>query len=407
MNELNETEVISRSIQLEFPHRVLFSEDVFALGNGVLAELIGGGGGDPGGGGRSARMLVFADAGVVDAFPGLGARVRDYCASRATELELVAPVVTLPGGEAAKNDWALVERIWDLINRHGVDRHSYVLAIGGGAVLDLVGFAAATAHRGIRHIRMPTTTLSQGDGGVGVKNGVNHFGKKNWVGTFSVPFAVINDFRFIRQLPDTEKRAGIIEAIKVALIRDRGFFEWIEANLSRLRELEDEALRGVVRRSAELHVDHIATSGDPFETGSARPLDFGHWAAHKLEQISGFELGHGEAVGMGMAVDLVYSASAGILDADAAERVLRLIEGMGFEIYSPHFEVADESGRPVVLQGLDEFREHLGGQLTITLVPEIGRKIEVHEMDESLVVEALRRLSERAGAASGECMHMG
>ena len=109
-------------------------------------------------------------------------------------------------------------------------RHSYVIVIGGGAALDLVGFAASTAHRGVRLVRFPTTTLSQGDGGVGVKNGVNYFGKKNWIGTFSVPEAVVNDFNFLLGLPHSQKRAGYVEAIKVALIRDRSFFEFIEEN---------------------------------------------------------------------------------------------------------------------------------------------------------------------------------
>ena len=202
----------------------------------------------------------------------------------------------LPGGEHCKNDWNLVEKIWQAIEFHKICRHSYVVAIGGGAFIDLAGFAAATAHRGIRFVRMPTTTLSQGDGGVGVKNGVNFFGKKNWVGTFSVPFAVINDLDFLRSLPDRSCRDGIIEAIKVALIRDADFYHFLADHAEELKGLETKALEVAIRRSAENHIDHIATSGDPFEYGSARPLDFGHWVAHKLEQISDFAVSHSEAV---------------------------------------------------------------------------------------------------------------
>ena len=145
--------------------------------------------------------------------------------------------------------------------------------IGGGAALDLVGFAASTAHRGVRLVRFPTTTLSQGDGGVGVKNGINYFGKKNWIGTFSVPDAVVNDFSFLRGLPKSQKRAGFVEAVKVALIRDRSFFEQIEERADELSQFDEEAMRHVIRKSAALHLDHIASSGDPFERGSARPLD--------------------------------------------------------------------------------------------------------------------------------------
>ena len=244
-----------------------------------------------------------------------------------------------------------------------------MFVIGGGAVLDLVCFAAATAHRGIRHVRFPTTTLSQGDGGVGVKNGVNYFGKKNWIGTFAVPYAIVNDFAFLDTLPAREKRCGLIEAIKVALIRDADFFLWLEKHVDDLAALKPSVVEQAVQRSAELHVEHIATNGDPFEQGSARPLDFGHWAAHKLEQASDFKVAHGEAVAIGMAVDLLYSVKAGILDAATAERVTALIERVGFKTFAPELLARDARGELTILAGLEEFREHLGGELTVTLVP--------------------------------------
>ncbi|MGI9244786.1 MAG: 3-dehydroquinate synthase, partial [Verrucomicrobiales bacterium] len=240
------------------------------------------------------------------------------------------------------------------------------------------------------------TTLSQGDGGVGVKNGVNYFGKKNWVGSFTVPHAVVNDSEFLRSLPEKERRAGVIEAIKVALIRDAAFFEAIVAGADDLAALENSALEMVIRRSASLHVEHIATGGDPFELGSARPLDFGHWAAHKLEQISGFEIGHGEAVAIGIALDLLYAVEVGILAGDDCAMILDLIERVGFELYSDQLTGRDSSGQLLVLRGLEEFREHLGGELTITLVTAPGRCVEVHEMDETKVVAALEKLQARA-----------
>jgi 3-dehydroquinate synthase len=162
-----------------------------------------------------------------------------------------------------------------------------------------------------------------------------------------------------------------------------------------LAELKQEALEKVVQRSAELHVEHIATSGDPFELGSVRPLDFGHWAAHKLEQISKFAVTHGEAVAIGIAVDLVYSRMQGLLDAETCERVLKLIESIGFATYSPHLMENGRSGEPAILEGLEEFREHLGGQLTVTLVPKIGEKIEVHEMNRVKILNAVVELRQR------------
>ena len=382
--------MIERPIQLTFPHRVVFTRGTFAQGNTAIDDLIA----LAGNGSRCHRFLVLVDSGVASANPELVDSIRRFFAARDGRLELAAPPVVMEGGESCKNDWDCVPKIWSTINDAGIDRHSFVIAIGGGAFLDLVGFAASTAHRGIRHLRMPTTTLSQGDGGVGVKNGVNYFGKKNWVGSFTIPFAILNDLDFIDSLPDREKRAGIIEAIKVSLIRDAAFFGQIEEAAEALADLKPEALEMVIRNSAEHHMDHIATAGDPFELGSARPLDFGHWVAHKLEQISDFEVNHGEAVAIGIAVDLIYSVKAGILDAGTSDRILRLIEGIGFELFSPHL-MAREGGEWLILRGLQEFREHLGGELTITLVPKIGEKIEVNAMDEKLVLESLLDLEKR------------
>jgi len=381
--------MIARTIHLAFEHQVRFTRNVFAVDNPVFRELFAGNDGP-------AKVLLVLDEGLVDAAPDLPARIQRHAAAHADVYRLVEPPLALPGGEACKNDWSLVERIWEHIHRGGICRHSYVVAVGGGALLDLVGFAAATAHRGIRHVRLPTTTLSQGDGGVGVKNGVNHFGKKNWVGSFAVPFAVVNDLDFLALLPVPQRRAGIIEAIKVALIRDRGLFEAMESMADRLARLDDPALEMVIRRSAELHVNHIAGGGDPFELGSARPLDFGHWAAHKLEQISGFRIGHGEAVAMGMAVDLVYARRKGLLAAEDERRALGLIRAVGFALVAPEM-TRRESGELVLVRGLEEFREHLGGELTVTLVTGIGRAVEVHEIDTGLLPPILEELVARFG----------
>ena len=386
--------MLQRKISVEHTHRILFTRDAFADANTVVRDLL-----SLDGVGRPAKVLVFIDDRVVQASPKLVSRVMSYASAHLDVMHLAAEPLVLPGGEACKNDFRLVEQCWRAINEAALDRHSYVFVIGGGAVLDLVCFAASTAHRGIRHVRFPTTTLSQGDGGVGVKNGVNYFGKKNWVGSFAGPFAVVNDFTVLESLPERERRNGIIEAIKVSLIRDAKFFNFICDHADELAALEQPALEKVVQRSAELHVEHIATGGDPFELGSARPLDFGHWAAHKLEQVSNFRVAHGEAVAIGMAVDLVYSAKKGIIQAATAERILQLIEKIGFETYAPELLEQSSNGELVILAGLEEFREHLGGDLTVTLVPEIGRKLEVHEMDRVLIVKAVESLRDRARTA--------
>lgn len=384
--------MLERKFQIEYAQRVLFTRQVFDVANTCLRDLIA----SARTSGRASKVFAFIDSHVAEANPHLKLALEDYVAAHADVMKLAGAPVIVMGGEGCKNDFTLVEQCWKVINEASVDRHSYVFVIGGGAILDLVCFAASTAHRGVRQVRFPTTTLSQGDGGVGVKNGVNYFGKKNWVGSFSVPFAIVNDSAFLDTLPVREKRCGLIEAIKVSLIRDATFYHWLEDHLEDLAQLKPEVVEYAVRRSAEIHVEHIATSGDPFENGSARPLDFGHWIAHKLEQVSHFQIEHGEAVAIGMAVDLLYSVRAGILDEATAMRIIHLIQSVGFAIHAPQLEMLNSKGELIILAGLDEFREHLGGDLSITLIPEIGRNFEVHEMDKSLIAAALedvKRLS--------------
>lgn len=388
--------MIQRSIPINFQHRVSFTHGAFDAKNHTLRDLVA----DSCQLGEQAKVLILLDSGVAEANPGLTEKISQYFAVHADTLNLVTEPMILQGGEPCKNDWSLIEKIWQAVEFHKICRHSYIIAIGGGAFLDLTGFGASTAHRGIRLIRMPTTTLSQGDGGVGVKNGVNYFGKKNWVGNFSVPFAIVNDLEFLGSLPERACRDGIIEAIKVALIRDKDFYHYLRDHASNLGRLETRQLELAIRRSAENHVDHIATSGDPFEYGSARPLDFGHWVAHKLEQLSEFKVSHGEAVAIGMAVDLIYSVHIGLLDRRTAEEILDLVQEVGFDLWSPWLD-REQRGRPVILAGLEEFREHLGGKLTITLVPEIGDKLEVHEMDEEAILKSLEELKTRFPTKSG------
>jgi len=237
--------------------------------------------------------------------------------------------------------------------------------------------------------------LSQADSGVGVKNGLNAFGKKNFIGTFAPPFAVINDFNFLATLEPRDKRAGYVEAVKVACIRDRDFFDELERAAADLAAFAPGAMKRLIRRCAELHLDHIATSGDPFEAGSARPLDFGHWAAHKLEQISHFRISHGEAVAIGLALDVVYSRNIGLLGEKSAARILDLLERLGFKLFADELLNSDANDQLLVLAGLEEFREHLGGELTITLLQEIGRGVEVQAMDRPKIIAAVHELRGR------------
>ena len=371
-------------IPVTFKHRIVFTRDAFSPENPDLAEILSEGGG--------RRAMVFLEDAVSAAWPGLIDQIQTYFLD--VDLEFRGTTV-FPGGEVCKADDQLVREIWAAIDGAHLDRHSYAIVIGGGAFLDAVGYATATAHRGVRLVRFPTTTLSQDDSGVGVKCAVNAFGKKNWVGAFSVPHAVINDFNFLHTQDEQTRRAGLIEAVKVALVKDRGFFDWIEENLTALSALEPEVLEACVEKSALLHARHIATGGDPFETGSSRPLDFGHWAAHKLEAMTHYQLSHAPAVGVGLALDTLYSARSGLLKFSLAEQILKVLDGLQLSIYHPALDWEDDTGRRRVLDGLDEFREHLGGELTVLLLQDLGQGIDVHQFDETLLGECINELRTR------------
>jgi 3-dehydroquinate synthase len=376
--------VIQRSIQVGWQLRVLFTENVFAPDNLVLKDVLADA--------APRKVLVILEDSLAQMLPELAHQIEEYFSWYTGNLKLVHPPLLVHGSETAKNSSTLVSELHTHIHRHHIDRHSYLIAVGGGALLDVAGFAAATAHRGVRHVRIPTTTLSQADSGVGVKNGLNAFGQKNFIGTFAPPFAVINDFNLLATLEPCDKRGGYVEAVKVACIRDAIFFEELERDAEKLVAFKPTAMKRLIRRCAELHLDHIATSGDPFEMGSARPLDFGHWAAHKLEQLSRFKISHCDAVAIGIALDVIYSRNIGLLDGQRATRILNLLERLGFKLFTDELLNTDANGQLQVLAGIEEFREHLGGELTITLLREIGQGIEVNEMNQTKIVEAIHEL---------------
>lgn len=385
-----DTHIQNQSVSVTWNFPVAFTRDLFDPQNTVFQQTISGPTAD-----KRHRILVFVDEGVIAANAELGSTIRAYCNHFDSQLELVCDPVIMPAGEVIKNDLHYVERMQLAVHEHRIDRHSYIIGVGGGALLDAVGLVAATSHRGIRHVRVPTTVLAQNDSGIGVKNGVNLFGQKNYIGTFAPPFAVLNDYAFIETLPPREKIAGMAEAVKVGLIRDGDFFQWLEQSADDLITFEPNAMRHMIRRCAELHMHQISKGGDPFETGSARPLDFGHWAAHKLEILTKHRLRHGEAVAIGMALDTRYSVTSGLLPAGDDERVCFLLEHLGFKLWHSALLLENSAGKLELLAGLEDFREHLGGELTITLLESLGKGVEVNQMDNQLVAEGLNWLRAR------------
>lgn len=374
-------QTIQQKFQIEYNYAVFFTHRLFDQTNPLLRDFFN----NYQEQGFQRKALIVADEGFLANYPELRDQIRTYFTSSVSHIQLAPEIIEVPGGEASKNDPAHFERIAAAVDIYGIDRHSFVISIGGGAVLDMTGYAAAVSHRGIKLIRIPTTVLAQNDSGVGVKNSINFHGKKNFLGTFAPPVAVFNDLTFLRSLDDRDWRSGIAEALKVALIKDVAFFEWIEEHAVVLAHRDEEAMAYLIHKCAEMHTVHIA-GGDPFEFGSSRPLDFGHWAAHKLEYLTNFEVRHGEAVAIGIALDCVYATKIGKLPQADLNRILDVLTKLGFDLY--HSKLA-ENDKINLRNGLQEFREHLGGRLTIMLLEKIGHGVEVHELDADIIAKSV------------------
>jgi 3-dehydroquinate synthase len=381
--------MIQRAIEATWQLRVFFAENIFAPGNNTLHDILA----DD----APRKVFVLLEDSLAQTLPELEAQITTYFSLHADGLKLVHPPLFVCGGEPAKNSLTLVTDLLLQLYRHHIDRQSYLIAIGGGALLDVAGFVAATLHHGIRMVRIPTTTLSQADSAIGIKNSINGFDQVNLIGAFAPPFAIINDFNLLATLPPRVQRAGYAEAVKIACVRDAEFFAELEHDAELLAACDRTAMKRLIHRCVELNLDQLADGGDPFETRSARPLDFGHWAAYKLERISSFRITHGEAVAMGIALDVINSRDSGLLDASSAERILTLLERLGFRLFTDELLNTGEAGRPAILAGLEDFREHLGGKLSVTLLRGIGQTVQVHEISPDKVAAAIQELHERAG----------
>ncbi len=364
---------LKQTFTIDYNYSVLFDKHVFSHDSRLLEDLI------RRSGSGLHRVTLAIDTGLVESNPGVIDQIKLYFKMRSKHLRLAGEPLLVKGGEVCKTAPLEVQQFYDIVAEHSICRHSFVLAIGGGAMLDAIGFAAATAHRGVKLIRIPTTVLAQNDAGVGVKNAINHMKRKNFVGTFAPPYAVVNDYALLSTLEARDKRSGISEAIKVALIKDRSFFEYLYSKRKKLAEFEEQSMQHMIYRCAQLHLQHIANNGDPFEQGSARPLDFGHWAAHKLEEMTHTALRHGEAVAIGVMLDTLYSWRMGNISVKEVTEVFTLLTDIGFDVY--HYELDNFN----VENALQEFREHLGGELCITLLDAVGKGCEHATIDTTLM----------------------
>ncbi len=388
---------ISQSFTVDYRFDLHFTSDCFAPDHDLLARVLA----DARPGTRPARALVYLDQGVVERAPDLPRRIHAWFGLHEQRgLALAAVPEIVAGGEDGKLDLSIVERVGRRAAEVGLCRHSFIIIIGGGAVLDAVGFAASLIHRGVRQVRLPTTTLAQCDAGLGVKNAINGCGQKNFLGTFTPPWAIINDARFLDTLDARSWRAGISEAFKVAIIKDAAFLAGLIEAAPGLAARDPAGMARLIERCARLHLDHITQGGDPFERGSSRPLDFGHWSAHQIEILSQHRLQHGEAVAIGVALDLLYAADLGLIERAQVQPILAALMTCGFRLWDEVLDLRDATGRRQVLAGLARFREHLGGDLSFAMPAGLGRRCDLHAFDEDRFercATALRRIAAHQG----------
>lgn len=376
-----------QSLSVPFNYPVHFTHGLFNPKNTTLVRAV-----DRLKEHRRHRVFVCLDAGVVRHNPKLKQKIQNYFRHYNAIMELAGHIEVIGSGEAIKQGLTAATRAISWMADCHLDRHSFVMIIGGGSALDAVGLAASLVHRGLRVIRVPTTVTAQNDVGVGVKTGIDAYGAKNFLGTFAPPFAVLNDLDFLNTLPLRDRIAGISEAFKVAVIKDRRFFQYLRRQAPLISKGDTTVIAQAVIRCARLHLDHIRTGGDPFETGSARPLDFGHWSAHYLETATNYRLRHGEAVSMGIALDSVIAANLNLISHKDAQSLVTALHACGLPVWHPLLESKDRKGTLRILDGLRQFQEHLGGELTITLPGPIGSKVEIHDIPTCSLLTAITHL---------------
>ena len=368
----------SDALTVHSRHRVWWVDDVLhdaaAAWHGAMEGLEG-------------PCVAFVDLGVASAWPEVAERLHACVRDSGAGGVRLSAVDTMPGGESCKAGTAEAVRVAQACLDHGVSRRGAVIAVGGGAVLDAVGFGAAMAHRGVPVIRVPTTTLAQDDSAMGVKCGVNAFGQKNAMGAFGVPHAVLCCRRLLGSLPEEHWLGGFSEAVKIALLRDPGLLAEIERHAARVRNRDMAVAWPIVRRSAELHRHHILQGGDPFELGSSRPLDHGHWVAHRLESLTAWALPHGQAVAVGLAVDACVACELGWLAPGTRDRVICALRSLGLPVFHPMLLPVER-----LMAGLEQFRQHLGGPLAVPLLRDVGHAQDSSEVPPRAVEAAVRRL---------------
>ena len=291
-------------------------------------------------------------------------------ASALREHGVEALTICLPDGERFK-DWPALNRIFDALLLHACDRKTTLIALGGGVIGDITGFAAATYQRGVPFIQIPTTLLAQVDSSVGGKTAINHPRGKNMIGAFYQPLLVLADTDTLKTLPDREYRSGLAEVIKYGIGLDAAFFDWLESNIAALNRRDADALAYAIKRSCEIKAQVVAA--DERETakdGGRALLNLGHTFGHAIETALGYGVWlHGEAVGCGMVMATELSHHLGLLDATAQRRIIALIASAGLPIASPNIAT------DMMLEHMSRDKKNEGGALRLILLKAIGASV--------------------------------
>lgn len=377
---------IKQSFKVNFKYNIYFTKNIFEIKNNLLNKIL-----TYENKKSQKKVIVFIDKNVSILHKNLKDDIIKYFNYYGKNIILKCHPIIISGGEKIKNHFLIIRYIYKLVSKYKICRQSFIINVGGGASLDSIGYAAATAHRGVRLIRIPTTVLSQDDSGIGVKNGINFLNKKNFIGTFSTPYAVINDYKFLTSLDNKAWISGISEAIKVSIIKDKLFFDFIKNNTKNLVSRNMVIMKKVIFQCAKLHANHISKNGDPFEILSSRPLDFGHWSAHKIESLTKYKISHGESVAIGIAIDSTYSYLIKLLNKEEWKSIIKTLLNLNLPIYNKTLSIKKEN-KNIIFDGLQEFREHLGGKLTITLVKNIGSGIDIHHMNFKILEKSINYL---------------
>jgi len=366
---------------------VVFTENVFDPANRALVDTL-----DHLKENRVHRAMVFIDSNVADAQPELIQQIILYFDSHSDDIELAEEPRVIPGGEIIKNDMEVVgPMISAMIDAH-LCRHSYAIIVGGGAVLDTVGLAAALMRRGIRVVRIPTTFFAQVNAGLGLEVSVNFDGQKNSVGSFAPPFAVLNDWQFFYSLTDLDWLGGVTEAFRLALLFDGEWFDELYSMLNVLPQRRSEDLAYLQSRTAQLYLNALEKEGDPLEAHSGRALDLGHWSAYKLEAISGFEIPHTEALAMGVLIDACYASRQGWLSGPDFERIYTAFAQLGVPLWFPELEEVSADGNLSLFHGIPDFQEHKGGMLSIPFPTGFGSTRMEYLIDLAVMEDVLEQL---------------